>query len=78
MRGTSVADRDQFGHDKSAARALSREYGHVFFPIFGEVVDIEFHTLLRNAIASRCKTGIGRTAERDDNGNRVLKSLGAS
>ena len=73
MSGTDAADGDEFGHEVFAAGLEVGEHGHAFADA-REVVDGELH-LGGVGDGEQVQHGIGRTAERDDDGDGVLEGL---
>src|SRR5579862_4658493 len=72
-QGSYAADLHQLRHEILPARLQVREHGNAL-PDLGEVVDLQ-----RNAGGmghrEKMQHGVGRTAERDDHGDRVLERL---
>ena len=68
-----AADGDEFGHEMFAARFQVREHGDAFADA-GEVVEREFH-FRGVGDGEQMQHGIGRAAERDDDGDGVLEGF---
>ena len=72
----NAADGDEFGHQISAARLQVGEHGHVFADAVKS--SMESFTLRGVRHGEQMQHGVGRTAQRDDDGDGVFKRFAAS